>query len=285
MNEIMFLSKISENDRSRVGGKALSLAMLIHNGFPVPNGFVIATNSIIGLSQNKASQEIETAIIHAFEKLGSTRVAVRSSAISEDSVIASFAGQYKTILNVTKENLITRVRECAQSATALHVAEYENTIGLSASTDHIAVIVQNMVDSDISGVMFTSNPVTGNPNEVMIECIYGLGELLAQGKVTPANFIVDKQSGAILAKESSDQDIVMKYKTGKTQTHKLNKDVFPLEILNSAEIRKLVTFGRKIESLFGTSQDIEWAKASDEWWILQSRPVTTKKENNCLNLI
>ncbi len=276
MNEIMFLSKISENDRSRVGGKALSLAMLIHNGFPVPNGFVIATNSIIGLSQNKASQEIETAIIHAFEKLGSTRVAVRSSAISEDSVIASFAGQYKTILNVTKENLITRVRECAQSATSLHVAEYQNTIGLSASTDHIAVIVQNMVDSDISGVMFTTNPVTDNRNELMIESIYGLGELLAQGNVTPANFIVDKQSGNILASESSDQDIVMKFEAGITHTRKFEKDDLPVEMLNSAEISDLVTFGRKIESLFGTSQDIEWAKQRDKWWILQSRPITTK---------
>lgn len=242
---IKALNEISKNNVKLVGGKGTSLGELTKAGFPVPPGFVITTE---GFQKN-----IEKEVLGAFDKLNSEKVAVRSSAIAEDSLSASWAGQLETYLNVSREELINKVEKCWDSIKSERVKSYTSGQNLQEEQMRVAVVVQEMVDSQSAGVMFTVNPVSKDGNEVMIESILGLGESLVQGLVTPDNFIIDKQT---LEME--------------------NKDLAKEQTIPDENIKKLVELGKKIENYYGSPQDIEWAIDKDgKIWVLQSRPITT----------
>lgn len=242
---IKFFNEISKNDISLVGGKAASLGEMTKAGFPVPAGFVITTEAQGVINKDE--------IFQAFNALNAEKVAVRSSAVAEDSSQASWAGQLETYLNVSRDDLINKVRECWNSIKSERALSYAGGQNLSEDDLYVAVVVQEMIESKVSGVMFTANPVTSDKGEIMIESVLGLGEQLVQGSVTPDNFIVNKENGEIKSKDLQGEQTISD------------------EIVN-----KLVELGKKIEDHYGSPQDIEWAIDNEgKIWILQSREVTT----------
>lgn len=246
MTFIKRFKEISKADVPDVGGKGASLGEMTKAGFPVPPGFVITA---------KAYQRNidEKGILKAFDELNAQRVAVRSSAIAEDSSQASWAGQLETYLNTSRENLIEKVKECWDSIKSDRAISYASDQNLSDEQLRVAVVVQKMVDSKAAGVMFTVNPVSLNRSEMMVESVLGLGESLVQGSVTPDNFIVDKASGNIK-----------------------NKDLQGEQTISDDIVKKLMALGKRIEDRYRSPQDIEWAVDNDgKIWILQSRPITT----------
>ena len=248
MSNIKFFKDILKYDVKEVGGKGASLGEMFNGGISVPPGFVITT-----YAYNKPlTTRIENEIFNAFEKLKTKKVAVRSSAIAEDSKISSWAGQLESYLNVTRENLIENIRKCWNSIKSERVLAYAYSKNLSKDQLTVAVVVQKMVNSQVSGVTFTANPITNNLSEIMIESGFGLGELVVGGMITPDNFTVD-------------------IKTLKIKSKTIQKK----PSLSDKQIKELTNLCLEIQKLFGSPQDIEWAMSKGKFYILQSRPITT----------
>lgn len=199
----------------------------------VPNGFVCTS-----IDENE--------IYKKFDELNLNIVAVRSSAICEDSKENSFAGQFETILNVDKTHLIESVYKCFKSSNEINVKQYAIEKNVPENQMKVAVIVQEMIDGDISGVMFTKNPINNN-NEIVIEFVRGLGEKLVQGEATPSQVIVE---------------------------NKKIKQYLGDKLLTENTIIKLANIATKIEKHFGIPQDIEWTIKNDIIYVLQARPIT-----------
>ncbi len=265
---VKFLDEVGLSDKSLVGGKAASLGEMLQAGINVPPGFVITTDAFNG----GMTPELQKNILECFDELGTTRVAVRSSAVAEDSDDASWAGQLESYLNTTRNGLIEAVEKCWESIKSERAIEYADEHGVNEDQRAVAVVVQAMVDSEISGVLFTANPVTQNRMECLIEAIHGLGELLVQGAVTPESFITDRSS-EIKSHSSSKQRKKLIYKDGANQEVEVTPNN---RILNKQLLKKLVATALKIEKHYeGVPQDIEWAVKNDHLYIVQSRPITT----------
>ena len=207
-------------------------------------------------------------------------VAVRSSATAEDLPKASFAGQQATFLNISgPDAVINAVRKCWASLFTARAIYYRIKNKFPHEKVLIAVVVQRMVQSDKSGVAFSINPATNNPNEIVIEAAFGLGEAVVSGRVTPDLYIVDKQTLKIKKIEIHEQKIKIVYDPEKKQN--VEKTLTPEEekqqVLTDKEIVELARIIRKIEQHYGYAQDIEWAIEKGNIYIVQSRPVTTFK--------
>lgn len=247
MSFIKRFNHIGKEDVKEVGGKGASLGEMTNAGFPVPPGFVITTEGF--------QKDIEQEALGAFDQLNAEKVAVRSSAVAEDSSSASWAGQLETYLNISRDELISKIKECWDSINSERAKDYASHQDLSKDQMKVAVVVQKMVDAKSSGVMFTVNPVSMDKNEVMIESALGLGEKLVQGEIIPDNFIINKQTLEIKSKDLSEED---------------------KQTVSDEDIKKLVELGKKIENHYGKPQDVEWAiDNKGQLFILQSRPVTT----------
>jgi phosphoenolpyruvate synthase/pyruvate phosphate dikinase len=194
---IKTFSTIKATDLALVGGKAASLGKLTQSGIPVPDGFVITTEAN---KSAKLTPEATDEILKQFDKLGNTRVAVRSSAVAEDSSAASWAGQLETYLNVGRNDLVQRIQDCQDSIKSDRAAAYIASKGINCEDQAVAVIVQAMVDSESAGVAFTVNPATNSPDEIVIEAGWGLGESVVEGEITPEAIILDKRTSSIIAK-------------------------------------------------------------------------------------
>jgi len=227
-----WLSEITDMDFKLVGGKAFNLAKLA-KGFDVPDGFVITTDETLD----------EMAIIKSAKKLG--KVAVRSSATAEDLPDASFAGQHDSFLDVT-EDLIDSIRKCQASIDTDRAKFYREQKGITESK--MAVIVQEMVNTDFAGVMFTVDPI--HKKHILIEIVKGLGEKLVSGQVTPNTFFLDKDTLEVV------QENV----------------VFDMDKTILKELAKL---GLKVQEYYGKPQDIEFCLEKDKIWLVQSRDITT----------
>jgi phosphoenolpyruvate synthase/pyruvate phosphate dikinase len=271
MQSMKQLSKVDSSMVGLVGGKAASLGELITAGITVPPGFVITTE-VYG---KVISPKLKKAIFEGFDKLGAERVAVRSSAVAEDSASASWAGQLDTYLNVTKEGLIDAIQKCRASITSAHAREYADYNQVADSDRAVAVIVQAMVDSEVSGVLFTANPVTNNKDEIIIEAIYGLGEMIVQGLVTPDNWTISKQTGSVVSSSSRRQPKMLIYQSGKNRTVKIPDAKQQQPTLSHAQIQQLTQLAIQIEQHYSSPQDIEWAIAKNKLYVVQSRPITT----------
>ncbi|NIS33030.1 MAG: phosphoenolpyruvate synthase, partial [Actinobacteria bacterium] len=229
---VRWLSDIRSGDLASVGGKAASLGELTHAGLPVPSAFVVtadtyrdfieatglrddllaavdvdpeesaalaeahetATELVLGTDMPEALRE---EVLAAYDEFGDEPfVAVRSSATAEDLPDASFAGQQETFLNVGREALLERVKECWASLFTQRAIYYRNQQGFDTDAVDIAVVVQRMVDAEKSGVMFTSHPSTGDAT-MIIEAAWGLGEAVVSGSVSPDNYVVDRADGEV----------------------------------------------------------------------------------------
>ena len=250
---IQFLSNVSKNDIGLVGGKGASLGKLISRGFAVPEGFIITTTAYQKFRNKTISESFKKELLSAFDQLHTDTVAVRSSAVSEDAHNASWAGQFESYLNIHKQNLLDSIQKCWVSLHSRRVNTYAKNYNNTNKNVAMAVVVQKMVQSDVSGVLFTVNPLTKDTNEIVIEACRGLGEKLVQGEIIPDSYSINKKTLQTKSKYISNQH----------------------SNLSDKQLRELAILATKIEKYFQRPQDIEWALQKNEFAILQSRPITT----------
>ena len=232
------------------------------------------------ISRAKIPDQLALDIIKRYLKLGSghnqTLVAVRSSATAEDLPDASFAGQQETYLNVQGEaNLIQNIRACWASLFEPRAIFYRQEKHFDHFKVGIAVPVQQMIQSRISGIMFTVNPVTNNKNQLVIEAIWGLGEKIVLGAYTPDHYLIQKLSWKILQKQTNPQTKQLTLSQDKNRELKLPKNKQRQTKLTDEQIIYLAKLGHQIQQHYFFPQDIEWALTDNKFYLVQSRPITT----------
>lgn len=303
--------QIRSKDVALVGGKGASLGEMTNIDIPVPSGFVVLASAFdrfideanihddiynilnkvnrkdIGavelasdkirslIKQAKFPEDISSEIILEFIKLKSKLVAVRSSATAEDSSAASWAGELESYLNTTKVDLLDNVKKCWSSLFTPRAIFYRFEKKLYKTKISVAVVVQTMVQSEVSGICFTVHPVTKDAHQVVIEAGYGLGEAIVSGSITPDNYIVQKDKWVIFDKNISEQ----KFATIKGKSGNVNKNIALVkqnkQKLPDNQIILLAKLSQKLHDHYRLPQDIEWAFTKRKLYIVQSRPITT----------
>ena len=253
-----------------VGGKAKALSSMIHGGFKVPEGFVLSADAY-----DVMNPDLDAALLDAFDSLGASFVAVRSSAINEDGMNAAWAGQLDTFLNCSRLDLVLKVKRCLKSAETARAKAYALQRGIEATA--VAVIVQEMIDSDVSGVAFSRHPITGAVDQVVIEAGFGLGEAIVSGQVTPDTYTVSKRDGQIISKHMGiQQRMLVRGADGENAWEDLNGRA-SVQKLSDEQIIAVCELTRGLEEFFGYPVDVEWATKNGTIHILQCRPITTGK--------
>lgn len=233
------------------------------------------------ITRSEFPKDISTPVLEAYFSLEKgvmkhPLVAVRSSATAEDLPTASFAGQQATFLNVKGEaNLIEKVKEAWASLFTPRAIFYRATQHFDHFKVAIALPIQKMVESDTSGIMFTLDPVTNDKTKIVIEAIYGLGELIVQGAVTPDHYEVDKKSLAIKDKVIRTQERMMAREDQKNIEKKVSPKIASKQKISDKAIVELAAIARKLEEHYYFPQDSEWAIENGKVYIVQTRPVTT----------
>jgi pyruvate,water dikinase len=262
------LADLRRADEPRFGGKSANLGELIAAGLPVPPGFAVAAIAY----RSAPGESLRAEISRRYEALGEHPVAVRSSAVGEDSTEASFAGQQETFLWVVgAERVCDAVRDCCASLHGREAVAYRERMG-GPKEPRMGVTVQRMVDAAVSGVMFTCNPVNGDPSTVAINASWGLGTAVVGGEVTPDEFRISKVTGEVLHRTIGPKQI--EYVGSERSEVPAERQGVPC--LDDEQLATLVDVARRVERHFGCHQDIEWSLARDgSLFVLQSRPVTT----------
>jgi pyruvate,water dikinase len=232
------------------------------------------------ITKSEIPKEVSTQIINAYKKLSGgfkkSLVAVRSSATAEDLPGASFAGQQATFLNVKgTANLLVAVRDCWASLFTARAIFYREQNKIEHNEVKISVIVQKMIQSEVSGVMFTIDPVTNEKDKILIEAVWGLGELIVQGSVVPDKYMVQKQTFSILSKEISDQPVQLVKKGNDTKKIDVPQRLREIQKITNKDIVELAKIGDRLQKHYYFPQDVEWAKEKNKLFIVQTRPVTT----------
>ncbi len=311
MELIRNLADVKRDDVALVGGKAANLGVLIQAVLPVPPGFVLLTSAYRcyveenGLAegidrlagqvakespeqleeaarairelfeQGIMPDELKQALMEAYHKLGDSEVAVRSSATAEDLIGASFAGQQETYLNVRgEERLLAAVKCCWASLWTARAMAYREQKSIGAKGLSLAVIVQQMVPAEVAGILFTVNPVTGAEDEMLMNAAWGLGEAIVGGRVNPDRVRVEKSTGRENEVIIGDKKVMTVATPEGTNEVAVEQERQRQEALLSEQVAELARLGREIEELAGEPQDIEWAIAGGQAFILQARPVT-----------
>ncbi|KKQ24686.1 MAG: Phosphoenolpyruvate synthase [Microgenomates group bacterium GW2011_GWC1_37_12b] len=235
------------------------------------------------VSKAEVPESVKKDVLKSYWKLSGAfkkaLVAVRSSATAEDLPGMSFAGQQATFLNIKGDSsLLLAVRDCWASLFTARAIFYRAQNNIKTEKVKISVIVQKMVQSNVSGVMFTIDPVTNDKERIIIESVWGLGEMIVQGSVVPDRYVVQKETFDILSKEISDQSIQLIKKGTVTSELEVPKSIRDKQKLTDAEIIKLAKIADALQKHYYFPQDIEWAKEGSDLFIVQTRPVTTIKE-------
>jgi len=313
MSMVKFLNEIDEPKVSELGGKGYSLAVLINNGFNVPKGFVIISDAFFEcLRQNnlmekmeklsteinednfrEKSREIKNLILNRripkgigleieenLDKLNVKYVSIRSSAVSEDSLKASFAGLHDTFLNIKAElNLVLEtIKKCWASLFNERAILYRIRKKIPY-LEGIAVVTQEMIPADVSGTTFTAHPDTRDKSIMVIEGSYGLGEAIVSGLVTPDRYIVDKNNGRVIERILGRKKITVKPNKNGTKRVDTLKEKMNTFCLSDILIGSLAMICLNIEKHFRYPQDIEWCIHKNKIWILQSRSITSLEVN------
>jgi len=302
---------LSKKDIHIAGGKGASLGEMTQAGLLVPPGFVVLAtvfdeflkqtdlnieidsiikkvnhkdiNSVEGASvkirdlinDKLIPEDIKKEIEKEFTKLKAKYVAVRSSATAEDSSIASWAGELESYLNVTKSNLLESIKKCWSSLFTPRAIFYRFEKKLNNQKISVAVIIQKMIQSEISGICFTVHPVTEDRNQMVIEAGYGLGEAIVGGRITPDTYVINKKLNSILDINISKQKMMITKTPEGTTEIKVLASKQEKQKLNNKQIIKLAKICKKIEKHYKSPQDIEWALENNKIHITQSRPITT----------
>ncbi|MDU1043804.1 MULTISPECIES: phosphoenolpyruvate synthase [Peptoniphilus] len=258
------------------------------------------------IKEKEFDPELKEEILSAYREfsenigLKDPEVAVRSSATAEDLPDASFAGQQDTYLHISgEEELLSHIRDCFASLWTSRAIYYREKQNYDHFDVALSVVIQKMVNSEKSGVMFTANPINNSSDEMMINASYGLGEAVVSGIVTPDEYIIDKKTKKVIEKNISEKEyMVIKNENGvgtRTVNVKdiLGEDAIKAEALSEDELNTLIERGLKVEKLYGSVQDTEWGfdKDTKEFYFLQSRPITTlagdkeEKEEKLITLV
>jgi pyruvate,water dikinase len=227
----------------------------------------------------KTPDDIETAILFSFKNLGAKYVAVRSSATAEDSSSAAWAGQLESYLNTTEENLLQRVKQCWASLFTPRAIFYRFEKGLHDQKISVAVVVQKMVESEVSGIAFSVHPVTQDRNQLIIEASYGLGEAIVSGQVTPDSYVIEKQPRRIIEKMVQAKTRGL-YRSAENENEwvDIQESKIEKQALSDEQISELSELVLRIENHYGFPCDVEWAFEKGKFYIVQSRPITTLSE-------
>lgn len=313
MKYLKFLKDLSIKDINNAGGKGASLAEMYNKKIPVPNAFIVLSSSYESfLKENnleefinqklkkvdlkkqktisKVSKEIKLKILKgnfskdlskeinsSFKKLNSRFVAVRSSATVEDSKENAWAGQLDTFLNVTKTNLLENIKNCFASLFTERAIFYRFEKKLENKKISVAVIVQKMINSEVSGVAFSVHPVEEDYSKIIIEAGYGLGEAIVSGQITPDSYVVSKKHHIL------DKNIYLQEKglfrclKKRIKWKPISKNLQNNQKLTDKKIISLSKLILKIESYYNFPIDVEWAIEDNKIYITQSRPITTLK--------
>lgn len=305
-------TELSKNDTAIAGGKGASLGEMTQAGIPVPPGFVVLSNAFeqfiqeTGLAQeidaviSKVNQNemhtIETAsdsiralilgvempkdiaeeILKQFVTLNTKYVAVRSSATAEDGKDHAWAGQLESYLNTEGRDVLIKVKLCWSSLFTPRAIFYRFEKGLENTKISVAVVIQTMVNSEVSGIAFSVHPISQNHNQLVIEAGYGLGEAIVSGQITPDSYVVEKNSRKIIDSNISEQNkSLVRGATGENTWIEIlpTKAKFPK--LDERQILELSNLVINIEAHYGFPCDIEWAYEDGKFYITQSRPITT----------
>lgn len=309
---IKFFKDINKKNVTEAGGKGASLGEMTGAKIPVPPGFVIlagaferfleetdltqevaaqlqkvnykdissvdnASSVIRALIANaKTPKDLETEIMVDFKKLKTKFVAVRSSATAEDSSSASWAGELESYLNTTEKNLLMNVKKCWSSLFTPRAIFYRHEKKLLKTKVSVAVVVQEMVASEISGIAFTVHPVTKDRNQMIIEAGYGLGEAIVSGSITPDAYVLDKRDFSLIDINVAEQkQQLLKGPAGGVKWVPVLKNKAGIQKLSGREIVYLAKLCARIEQHYKFPCDIEWAFTKGKFYITQSRPITT----------
>jgi pyruvate,water dikinase len=309
---VLFFSQIDASQLEDVGGKGANLGELSKAGFPVPDGFCITTWAYQSFIKTSLEMEqlltacakidsnnlqelknigqrirdhienlhipkaLQKEIVDAWDSIGrSYHYAVRSSATAEDLPTASFAGQQDTYLNVVGENnLLDAVRRCWASLFTDRAIAYRTKNGFDHHSVFLSVVVQRMVNPNISGIMFTADPVNGNRLVTSIDASFGLGEALVSGQVT-ADLYKVKNNEMISKKISNKKVMIVSLEDGGTEQREIPEEKQNMQVLTDKEIKELAVLGKQIEKHFGIPQDIEFCIEDGKIFVVQSRPITS----------
>lgn len=312
---MVFIKDFSDLRKENVllaGGKGASLGEMTAAGIPVPSGYVVlasafdrfieetglkddiaaeldkvnpdevhtvefASETIQALITSKAMPEdLKNNILASFATLHTEFVAVRSSATAEDSASAAWAGQLDSFLNTTKDTLLENVQACWASLFTPRAIAYRFEKQLHKEHISVAVVVQKMVNSEISGIAFSVHPVTEDYNQLIIEAGFGLGEAIVSGSITPDSFVIDKRDWSVVDEYVSDQERkLVRVATGGNEWVEFDGSDKTLSADKLDELAKLVVH---IEKHYGFPCDIEWAYEKETFYVVQSRPITTLKK-------
>jgi len=279
------LGEVSGEDLLEVGGKAAALGVLAAANLPVPAGFVVTASALgaispTGVSAGALAEAFDDEVMQSYGQLGDADavVAVRSSAIDEDGLDVSFAGQHETVLGVRgPEALLAAIASVRASLHSQRATAYRerHAIG-SPSRGGIAVIVQRMVDARSAGVAFTTD-LQGDSDTLLIEAAWGLGESVVDGSVTPDRFFVDKVSGERRRIEIADKRTMTVLDGSGTAVVDVPAARRTLPSLSAANVRDVATLAQRVEAVRGGECDIEWAiDGAGAVHLLQARPITTR---------
>lgn len=290
MKHILFFNEIDKTMNAYVGGKGANLGEMTHAGLPVPYGFCLTTRvydefaeglELDGLSGEEARALLQKGSLSASciqqmkdalkEFPEGTLFSVRSSATAEDLPYASFAGQQDTYLNVNAAGLEEAVKNCFVSLYTDRAVSYRQQNGIEKPS--MSVVVQQMVRSDASGVMFTVDPVSGRRTRLVIDAVFGLGEAIVSGLVSPDHIVYDRKKRVIVSEEIACKEFaIMPLPCGGTE-HKTLHTTEP--VLNKEMIGELAAMGDLLEKHYGAPQDVEWAIQDGKLYLLQTRAITS----------
>ncbi|MGZ4526528.1 MAG: phosphoenolpyruvate synthase [Mycobacterium sp.] len=309
------ISALRLSDSEEAGGKGATMGELVAAGLPVPPAFVLLRSSYLAamraggvdtelaalhsealtkvddnarlselcqrmrrlVTETGVSEDVRDQLLTSYRGLGSNCVvAVRSSATGEDGRDASFAGMNETLTNVTGEDaLVDAVTRCWASLFTPRVVTYRASRGFTAEPA-MAVVVQQMIASEQSGVAFTSDPSTGERGHIVIEAALGLGEVVVSGKVQPDTYVVDKKTLDVVDVKVGYQAFkIVRGPDGRDAIVELEPELAQARVLDDAALRRIAELAIAVENHHGCPQDVEWAIAAGKAWLVQARPITT----------
>ncbi|MGE5590573.1 MAG: PEP/pyruvate-binding domain-containing protein [Bacillota bacterium] len=303
---------MARSDLPLAGGKGANLGDMVRAGLPVPPGFVLLTSAyrdfVTGngiqseiqrlaaavrpddadsveaastairalFDQGTVAPAVVEAVTEAYAQLDGGLVAVRSSATAEDLPGASFAGQQETYLNIEgPEQVLAAVRQCWSSLWTPRAISYRAHQGISPADVSLAVVIQRLVVAEAAGVLFTANPVNGRRDQMVIDGAWGLGEAVVSGQVTPDHWVADGRTGTVLEARIASKEVMTVRRAGGTDILPIAEERRSLPVLNDDGVAALVDLGRRVAAHFGVPQDIEWALAGGQFYLVQSRPITS----------
>ncbi len=310
---IRAFDELSKRDVAEVGGKGANLGELASAGFAVPPGFVLTAPAFLHAMESagvrtellrlfrsgdeahledtaRALQEkvrgvtlpsaLRDELRAAYATLGAgARVAVRSSATSEDTAGTSFAGMHETFTNISGVNeLENAVISCWASLYGQRALAYRRSQGLTEEPS-LAVVVQKMIESSRAGVIFTADPSTSSTDKVVVEAVFGQGEAIVSGQVEPDTLVFSKAGPRLLQLRVGNKAFrIVRGADGHDTKLALNADEASRRVLSDTEATELATLALRVEQHYGSPQDIEWAEHDGLFWLVQTRPITTLKK-------